>query len=351
MGFTLSYVEQDFESTKNTYLADMRSSWDEYPDLYREEVAILSTATFSDFLAAFREIVATKIHPVWVVERVPGLSTLVRFMLKEHGNEDYYWSFPCSDMRCFFRALIEVVPESAFVTQELTDLVAGEYFDVDARMTELALEELKGNYSINSSVIVLTEGITDSECIQAALELLHPELSGYYSFMDLAVRSPGGASSLVHVVKAFAGAGIENRVVAIFDNDTAGHSALSLLKGVPLPKTIRTLHYPDTELARTYPTIGPTGAAKHDVNGAACSIELYFGKDVLEPNGSLVPVQWRGFDDRMKRYQGEVLGKDALKSAFLEKAARAKGNPSLVHTQDWADMEAVLDTIFDAFNL
>src|SRR5205823_12551628 len=211
---------------------------------------------------------------------------------------------PCSDIRCFLRALLEVIPDSATVTQELTDLVEGEYFEVGANMTEWALQTLKGDYSINSPVIVLTEGSTDSECIRRALGVLYPELTEYYSFMDLAVRAPGGAGSLVHVVKAFAGAGIENRIVALFDNDTSGHAALSLLQGIRLPQTIRALTYPTIDSARSYPAIGPTGMVNQDINGSACSVELYFGRDVLMASGSLVPVQWRGYDDRLKRYQG-----------------------------------------------
>lgn len=155
-------------------------------------------------------------------------------------------------------------------------------------------------------MVVLTEGPTDSVAIRAALEVLYPHLAGYYSFMDLAVRSPGGAGSLVHVVKSFAGAGIENRVVALFDNDTAGYAAASILRGVSLPPTVRVLHYPDLAFAKRYPTIGPTGKSVQDINGSACSIELYFGLDVLTESGQLSPVQWKGFDDRLGRYQGEI---------------------------------------------
>jgi hypothetical protein len=348
MGFTLPFVQADFEARKRQHLAELRSAMDDHADLYREEVELLDISEFGDFLGAFREILSTKTHPVHVVEKFPGLSPLAKYVLDD--NEDFYWHFPCSDMRCFLRALIEVVPDSAAVTQELTDLVEGEYFDVDTSMTDWSLQMLKGDYSINSPVIILTEGSTDSECIRAALEVLYPELTGYYSFMDLAVRAPGGAGSLVHVVKAFAGAGIENRMVALFDNDTAGHAALSLLKGIRLPQTIRALPYPDLEMARNYPAIGPTGIANQDINGSACSVELYFGKDVLSVSGDFVPVQWRGYDDRLKRYQGEIGTKDDLKVEFLRKSEAARDDRSLIASQDWQDMRKLLSLIIDAFN-
>jgi hypothetical protein len=91
---------------------------------------------------------------------------------------------------------------------------------------------------------VLTEGRTDSETLRLALDVLYPHLTEYYSFMDLAVRSPGGAGSLVHVIKSFAGAGIDNRVIAFFDNDTAGRSTASSLHGIQPPPTVRLLYYP-----------------------------------------------------------------------------------------------------------
>ena len=144
-----------------------------------------------------------------------------------------------------------------------------------------SLEELKGDYSVNSRIILLTEGPTDSEVLRASIELLYPHLSSYYSFMDLAVRAPGGAGSLVHVVKSFAGAGIENRTIALFDNGTAGHSAVSLLRHIQLPPHIRVMSYPNIALADSYPTRGPNGESVQDVNGSACSIELYYGRDVL----------------------------------------------------------------------
>ena len=47
----------------------------------------------------------------------------------------------------------------------------------------------------------------------------------WLGFMDFeGVRIGGGAGSLVNIVKAFAGAGIVNRTVALFDNDTAARA-------------------------------------------------------------------------------------------------------------------------------
>jgi hypothetical protein len=349
MGFTLKSVQADFEEAKAahiTWLTELNEGGDS--KYWTEEIALLSRSSFADFVSAMREIVTSGVHHVWFTDRVPSGSNLAKYMLKD--NEDFYWGFPCTDLRCFLRAVLEAAPDSAAVTQELTDLVAGEYYSEDAKVSELALEELKGSYSLNSPVIVLTEGVSDSRAIQYALDLLYPHLSGYYSFMDLAARSPGGAGSLVHVVKSFAGAGIENRVIAIFDNDTAGHSALSILRDISLPQTMRVITYPDLAIATQYPTTGPTGISLQDINGSACSIELFYGRDVLEAEGQLVPVQWKGYDERMRRYQGEIIGKNLLATRFETKVKLANSNRAAMTAQDWAPMQQLVNVIVDAFN-
>jgi hypothetical protein len=168
--------------------------------------------------------------------------------------------------------------------------------------------------------------------------------------MDLAVRAPSGAGSLVHVVKSFAGAGIENRTIALFDNDAAGHSAASLLRHVQLPPNILVMNYPNIALADSYPTRGPNGKSVQDINGSACSIELYFGRDVLTVDGRLVPVQWKAYDERVKRYQGEIQQKDLLKDRFLQKTDAAKRNGLQTAPGDWEDMRRLLESVFDAFH-
>lgn len=349
MGFTLSRAKAEFEGGKAKYLKYLEEI-NENSSLWDEEIAILDQSTFSDFLEAFREIVTSGFHPVCFSERKPTASKLAVHILK--GPRELCWGFPCGDVRSFFRALLEVVPESALVTQDLTDLVSGGYYDEADDVCDRSLEELKGDYSVNSRIILLTEGPTDSEVLRASIDLLYPHLSDYYSFMDLAVRAPGGAGSLVHVVKSFAGAGIENRTIALFDNDAAGHAAASLLRNVQLPHNILVMNYPDIALADSYPTLGPNGASIQDINGSACSIELYFGRDVLTIDESLVPVQWKAYEERVNRYQGVIQQKDSLKNRFLQKANAARRNGLQLQTGpgDWEDMRRLLESVFHAFN-
>ena len=88
---------------------------------------------------------------------------------------------------------------------------------------------------------------------------------------------------------------------------------------------VKVLQYPVLPLATRYPTIGPsTNAMMMDVNGLAGSIELYFGRDVLQRGTELVPRQWKGFDEGLRRYQGEITDKAGVQQRFEKKLRRAQ---------------------------
>jgi hypothetical protein len=88
-----------------------------------------------------------------------------------------------------------------------------------------------------------------------------------------------------------------------------------------------------------------------DVNGLACSLELYYGLDVLrEEDGSLCPIQWRGYDDAIKQYQGEVMRKEALKIRYAEKLSKCQADPELIGKYDWSGMEAIIQSLLTAFH-
>jgi hypothetical protein len=103
-------------------------------------------------------------------------------------------------------------------------------------------------------------------------------------------------------------------------------------------------------LRNAYPTAGPTGTSLQNINGSACSIELYFGRDVLQIGGQLAPVQWRGYDERMKRYQGEITNTSMLGTRFDDKVQLATSDRSVLSTQDWEPMRQLIGLILGAFN-
>src|SRR6185312_3545790 len=97
-----------------------------------------------------------------------------------------------------------------------------------------------------------------------------PHLADYFTFMDFeGARVAGGSGALAHTVKAFVGAGILNRVVAIFDNDTGAAEAHATLASIRLPDNLVVTQYPELALLQSYPTLGPTGIVRANVNGLA----------------------------------------------------------------------------------
>ena len=53
-----------------------------------------------------------------------------------------------------------------------------------------------------------------------------------------------------------------------------------------------------------------------NVNGLACSIDMYFGVDVLTRNNQFNPIQWKRFDDKEKNIKLKLLTKTMFKTPF-----------------------------------
>jgi hypothetical protein len=197
-------------------------------------------------------------------------------------------------------------------------------------------------------ITLLTEGITDSRILKASLNGFYPEARDIYSFVDFeGFKVECGASPLARLLRGFAGAGLTDRFIAIFDNDAAGHEALASVERIGLPSNIRALTLPDLEFARDYPTIGPTGRANADINGAAVSIESFLGRDTLIRDGELRPVRWSQWNSKVGRYQGELEGKSEVSEHYLVAIKEIK-NPEVLR-QKFTDMNALLRTIFGVF--
>ncbi|MFQ5492169.1 MAG: hypothetical protein ACE5GE_15745, partial [Phycisphaerae bacterium] len=136
------------------------------------------------------------------------------------------------------------------------------------------------------------------------------------------------------------------RMVAVFDNDTEGLRAHSQASDLGLPDNIIVVRLPDTEFAKTYPTVGPQGNHLVDVNGKAASIELYLGRNALMTDGELRPVRWKGYNQAAKAYQGEVAGKTEVERVFLD-ALVTFSNPSKAQAA-FPELVGVWEVIFSA---
>lgn len=258
------------------------------------------------------------------------------------------------------RAVLLAIPDAEVVLEIPFD-PDYPWLGVDQKI--IASESQKKMYQTAAThvpAIVLTEGKTDAEFLRDSLEVLYPHLTDLVRFMDYEQRPEAGIGALMRGVRAFAAAGIANRVIAIFDNDTAAVNELRKLDElrelgrIRLPEHICVMKYPDLDFARNYPTLGPPtvnhphgSPEQADINGLAASIELYLGRDVLmAEDGSLRPVQWKAFILEMNNYQGVVTGKREIQESFRAKVSIAKRSPETIKDQDWKGLSLILGGIF-----
>ncbi|QGQ96064.1 hypothetical protein EHS13_14855 [Paenibacillus psychroresistens] len=115
------------------------------------------------------------------------------------------------------------------------------------------------------------------------MEILYPEYNHLFTFFDFHnFRADGGTAYLAKLLKSFSAAKIKNRIIAIFDNDTAVELEIQSLSTVPILDSIKIMKLPILDFCMSYPTIGPTGRHNSNINGSAVSIELFFGEDIIK---------------------------------------------------------------------
>ena len=344
LGFTLQRARTDY----NQVLAaecEMEREWVEGGASFTsaQQLATLEATTFEVWQKALREVVRKKI-PFWNHERLKKLPSAAALRYEN----DYGVQGAFTDPRLFLRACLETI-RAREVVLDVSDLVHGGYYEPDQPVCDDARAHWAETHPIYGSVVILTEGRSDSRILSAAFRKMAPHLADLFGFLDFeGLRVEGSAETLAKTVRAFVGARLSSRVIALFDNDTAGAEALSSLSDVPLPPNIKIMLLPSSSLAASYPTAGPQGITSMDVNGLAASIELFLGAEALSSRGGgLLPVRWTGWRPKLQRYQGAVEDKEQIQSAFfrlLEKAGDAQ-----TARERFPDLARVVDQLAFAF--
>lgn len=358
MGFTLERCRREYEDIRLQELKGLRDAVKEdggtgggVNEFYVQEIEKYERLTFDEYIKGFRHVFERRLRSYDLTDaQRADLGATELYILDDQHDEWHHFGFLCRDIRCFIRMALSVGSAEMLLHQDVAALVSAGWVLEEDRIRDDAVRLLIERYPQNAPVIVLTEGSSDAEILSKSLAVLFPHLVGYYTFFDFyGSRSNGGATQLISVVKAFAAAGIANRVVAVLDNDTAAHESRRALRDVQLPENIAIVHYPERDWLRQYPTLGPSGDVSLDVNGKAASIELYLGRDVLLMDGSLLPIQWAGYSQAMRAYQGEVTDKLGVVERWRAKAGHCIADRSSIVPTDWADLVAVWDRIMSAF--
>ena len=221
---------------------------------------------------------------------------------------------------------------------DLDDLAEGGWLDDEFSNTDSTYMIPEGRFTPEVPIII-TEGVSDERFLRESLAVIYPKLVNNIRFLDSTFRPERSASSAIKMIKSFASAGISNRTLVVLDNDAAASDAIKDLP-TKMPNNIKVIQYPDLKWLENYPTIGPQGEVFMDVNGLAGSIEMYLGKDVLlDDGGNLTRVQWRGYMDRVKKYQGSLVNKGDVQSRFDAKDKNV--------LEQWQDLKSVWDFIID----
>lgn len=167
----------------------------------------------------------------------------------------------------------------------------------------------------SDKILIVTEGNTDSFVIKKTIEELYPNISDFFEFVDMEKNYPfTGVGSLSNFCLGLSKIHIQNNIIALFDNDTAGNELYNkVIVMEEKPKNLVLCKLPKTKIFNRFETIGPSGKKRTNINGKAVAIECFldFSSVSTEPI-----VRWQCFKDKMDQYQGILENKEAYIKKF-----------------------------------
>ena len=253
----------------------------------------------------------------------------------------YFW-----DLREFLYCLVSRIPEDTVLCYDLSEVVNAGYYEESDEICQDHIDSLIEDFHVNEKTLILTEWKTDIEFLRPTLQELYPEYFDYYSFLDFDLWSIQGGNSIEQIIKWFIWSAVKNRIIVLFDNDTAWKQAIKNLNKLIIPENIKILQYPDVEIGNSYPTIGPTWEQNININWLSWSIELYLWRDVLvDSEWKLELVQWVWYNPNLKQYQWSFVNKFNIQERFREKLKNIRS----LKRKDHPELVAIFETIFTAF--
>src|SRR5262249_3813197 len=244
MGFTYKKAEElykiglseEIKNTRRLILDPVIGLKDTEIEERKAELDILESLTLEKWIEGIRYIIDNDLQPNWEYRenrdnKYDHISHPIRYILSRVG--DTFFGNEIIELRTYLRAIVEVTDANVELVYDLSDLVNSGNVSIEEDLHETARLSMANNFAVNHKIVVLTEGSSDRWAIQGAFKLLYPHLEEYYSFMDFdESKAPGGVGHLASTVKSFVGAGIVNKVIAIFDNDTAAKNAVRSLQHI-----------------------------------------------------------------------------------------------------------------------
>lgn len=186
------------------------------------------------------------------------------------------------------------------------DIVEGGYVTQD---------EIHESVSDEEKILIVTEGSSDLFVINRAIELLCPDISDFFHYVDMGEHYPfTGTGNLYKFCQGLASIKIQNKVLVIYDNDVVGCEKFELTQQLTLPHNMKVTKLPDYPGFNDFQTIGPNGSNRENINGRAVSIEHFL--DLHYDVGFEPIVRWTSYNEKADAYQGVLMNKDMYVKKF-----------------------------------
>ena len=191
-----------------------------------------------------------------------------------------------------------------------------------------------------ATFLIATEGSSDTKILKHAIELLRPEISDFFRFIDVEEGHPfSGTGNLHKFAEGLAKIDVQNQTIFLYDNDAEGHATYKRTSALKLPDNMRVQILPDLNCFEEFAALGPSGKSFDNINRRAAAIECYLD---LEQSGLPPPVvRWSNYIPGTDSYQGSLDGKTQFAKRFF------KLKPETVGALDYdtSKIAAVLDVI------
>jgi hypothetical protein len=162
--------------------------------------------------------------------------------------------------------------------------------------------------------LVITEGTSDTAILRKAIEMLHPDIADFFYFVDVDTYPFSGSGGLHRFCQGLAAIRLQNKALAVFDNDAVGSSDCDRVRHLPLPPNLRVMQLPALPQFRNFLCVGPGGPTQEDINGRGAAIECYLDMN----GGDEATIRWLSYDKGTDRYQGVLERKETYTRRFFD---------------------------------
>lgn len=203
----------------------------------------------------------------------------------------------------------------------------------------LSMEEIHENLSQKEKYLIVTEGSSDIFVIKKAFQILMPEISDFFCYVDMENEYPfTGTGNIYRFSQGLASIGIMNKILIIYDNDAEGNDKFELSKKLRLPSNMVIMKLPEMKDFRKISSIGPNGTRLEDINGKAVSIECYL--DLTYKTNKKPLIRWNNYISKNNTYQGALINKEIYTRLFKNVDKNTKN-------YNFSKLRILLETIYD----